>query len=122
MRPASRRMWWTLSWRVIRATVFGLFRATVELAGTDGSKLDAVPRVVDVRGALSIVDAPGVASATRRSRSPSTQQSTRAIQAGIGACSVIRCGHAGRAGAWAERAVANGVVASCSSAGQNRRS
>jgi LDH2 family malate/lactate/ureidoglycolate dehydrogenase len=81
-----------------------------ELAGTDGNKLDAEPRLVDVRGALSVVDAAGglgyaalevaVDSAT-----------TSALAAGIGACSVIRCGHAGRAGAWAELAVAKGAVA-----------
>jgi LDH2 family malate/lactate/ureidoglycolate dehydrogenase len=81
-----------------------------ELAGTEGCRLDAEPRVVDVRGALSVVDAAGglgyaalevaVDSAT-----------TSALAAGIGACSVIRCGHAGRAGAWAERAVAKGAAA-----------
>ena len=81
-----------------------------EAAGTDGVRLDAEPRVVDVRGALSVVDAAGglgypaleiaVDSATRS-----------ALETGVGACSVIQCGHAGRAGAWAEQAVAKGAVA-----------
>ena len=34
----------------------------------------------------------------------------RALEFGIGACSVVRCGHAGRAGAWVERAVGRGAV------------
>ena len=33
-----------------------------------------------------------------------------ALELGIGACSVVRCGHAGRAGAWVERAVGHGTV------------
>ena len=80
-----------------------------EFAGSDGYKLDAVPRIVDVRSALSVVDAAGglgysalgvaVDLAARSAR-----------EFGIAACSVIRCGHAGRAGSWAERAVTHGCV------------
>ena len=81
-----------------------------ELAGTDGSKLDIEPRVVDVRGALSIVDAGGGIGYPALEVAVDAA-ATSAIQAGIGACSVIRCGHAGRAGAWAERATAKGVAA-----------
>jgi LDH2 family malate/lactate/ureidoglycolate dehydrogenase len=80
-----------------------------EVAGTDGVKLDVVPRIADERGSLAVIDAAGglgyealelaVDSAARIAR-----------EVGIGASSVIRCGHAGRAGAWAERAVAQGTV------------
>lgn len=80
-----------------------------ELAGTDGHKLDAVPRIVDVRGALSVVDAAGgLGYAALELAVDSAARAAREV--GIGACSVLRCGHAGRAGAWAERAVADGAV------------
>ena len=80
-----------------------------ELAGTDGHKLDAVPRIVDVRGALSVVDAAGGLGYTALELAVDSA-ARAAREVGIGACSVLRCGHAGRAGAWAERAVADGAV------------
>ena len=79
-------------------------------AGADGVKLDAVPCVVDVRGALSVVDAAGGLGYLALEAAVDVA-TTSALRTGISACSVIRCGHAGRAGAWAERAVARGVVA-----------
>lgn len=81
-----------------------------ELAGTAGHVLDAVPRVVDVRGALSVVDAAGGLGYAALEMAVDSAATT-ALELGIGACSVLRCGHAGRAGAWAERAVGQGAVA-----------
>jgi LDH2 family malate/lactate/ureidoglycolate dehydrogenase len=81
-----------------------------ELAGTDGSKLDAEPHVVNARGALSVVDAGGGIGYPALEVAVDAA-ATSALRGGVGACSVIRCGHAGRAGAWAERAVEKGVVA-----------
>jgi uncharacterized oxidoreductase len=81
-----------------------------ELAGTEGHKLDALPRVVDVRGALSVVDAAGGLGYPALELAVDAAVGT-ALEIGIGACSVIRCGHAGRAGAWVERAVDQGAVA-----------
>lgn len=80
-----------------------------ELAGSDGHKLDAVPHVIERRGALSVVDAGGgLGYEALEACVDSAAASAREF--GIGACSVVRCGHAGRAGAWAERAVAAGAV------------
>ena len=81
-----------------------------ELAGTDGHRLDAVPRVVEVRDALSVVDAAGGLGYPALELAVDAAVAT-ALEVGIGACSVIRCGHAGRAGAWVERAVDQGAVA-----------
>lgn len=81
-----------------------------ELAGTDGYRLDAVPMVVEVRDALSVVDAAGGLGYPALELAVDTAAAT-AREVGVGACSVIRCGHAGRAGAWAERAVARGTAA-----------
>ncbi len=81
-----------------------------ELAGTDGHRLDAVPRVAETRGALTVVDAAGGLGYPALELAVDAATAT-ALEAGIGACSVVRCGHAGRAGAWAERAVAQGAVA-----------
>lgn len=81
-----------------------------ELAGTPGHRLDAVPSVIEARGALSVVDAAGgLGYAALEVAVDSAVASALAV--GIGACSVIRCGHAGRAGAWVERAVGRGAVA-----------
>jgi len=80
-----------------------------ERAGTPGHKLDALPAIVDGRGALTVVDAAsGLGYLALEVAVDAAVGSARV--AGIGACSVIRCGHAGRAGAWAERAVAQGAV------------
>jgi LDH2 family malate/lactate/ureidoglycolate dehydrogenase len=80
-----------------------------EIAGTDGSKLDAVPQIVAASGSLTVIDAAsGLGYAALELAVDSAASTAREV--GIGACSVIRCGHAGRAGAWAERAVANGAV------------
>lgn len=81
-----------------------------ELAGSDGYKLGAVPRVVDVRGALSVVDAGGGLGFMALEVAVDSAAKS-ALEFGVAACSVVRCGHAGRAGAWAERAVTNGCVA-----------
>lgn len=80
-----------------------------ELAGTPGHKLDAAPAIIDVRGALTVVDAAGgLGYPALEIAVDSAAESARAL--GIAACSVIRCGHAGRAGAWVERAVGRGAV------------
>ena len=80
-----------------------------EFAGTPGHKLDAVPAIIDVRGALTVVDAAGgLGYPALEVAVDAAAASARAV--GIGACSVIRCGHAGRAGAWVERAVGRGAV------------
>ncbi len=81
-----------------------------ELAGTDGHRLDAVPRVVDAHGALAVVDAAGGLGYPALEIAVDAAIET-ALDVGIGACSVVRCGHAGRAGAWVERAVDRGTVA-----------
>ena len=80
-----------------------------ELAGTPGHRLDAVPRVVEARGALSVVDAAGGLGYPALEVAVDAAAAS-ALAVGIGACSVVRCGHAGRAGAWAERAVGHGAV------------
>ena len=81
-----------------------------ELAGTDGGRLDAIPRVAEVRETLSVVDADGGLGYPALELAVDAAVAT-ALEVGIGACSVIRCGHAGRAGAWVERAVDRGAVA-----------
>ena len=81
-----------------------------ELAGTDGHRLDAVPMALEARGALSVVDAAGGLGYPALELAVDAAATT-ALDTGIGACSVIRCGHAGRAGAWVERAVARGAAA-----------
>lgn len=80
-----------------------------ELAGTPGHKLDAVPEVVEVRGALTVVDAAGGLGYQALEVAIDAAVAT-AHAVGIGACAVVRCGHAGRAGAWAERVVERGAV------------
>jgi len=81
-----------------------------ELAGTDGHRLDAVPSLDDSRGALSVVDAAGGLGYAALEMAVDAATAT-ALEVGIGACSVIRCGHAGRAGAWVERAAGRGAAA-----------
>jgi LDH2 family malate/lactate/ureidoglycolate dehydrogenase len=81
-----------------------------ELAGTPGHRLDAVPAVSRTEGALSVVDAAGGLGYPALEVAVDAAAAS-ALALGIGACSVIRCGHAGRAGAWAERAVRQGAVA-----------
>ena len=65
---------------------------------------------MDARGALSVIDAEGGLGYAALEMAVDAAATT-AREVGIGACSVIRCGHAGRAGAWVERAVENGTVA-----------
>jgi len=80
-----------------------------ELAGTPGHKLDATPTIIDVRGALTVVDAAGgLGYPALEIAVDAAAERARAL--GIAACSVIRCGHAGRAGGWVERAVGLGAV------------
>lgn len=81
-----------------------------ELAGTEGHRLDAVPHLAVAHGALSVVDAAGGLGYPALELAVDAAAAT-AFEVGIGACSVVRCGHAGRAGAWVERAVAQGAVA-----------
>ena len=78
-------------------------------SGTPGSRLDVAPAVVETRGATSIVDAAGgLGYPALELAVDAAAESAR--QFGIGACAVIECGHAGRAGAWVERAAGHGAV------------
>ena len=78
-------------------------------AGAPGNDLTAVPRVVSQTSALTTVDAeqglghPALALAVDAA-------AAGAASLGIAAAAVVRCGHAGRAGAWAERGARQGCV------------
>jgi uncharacterized oxidoreductase len=77
---------------------------------TDGTyDASAEPSVIECDGAVTTIDAmggfgyPALELAVDRAASS-------AAQTGIGAAFVVRCGHAGRAGAWAERGVTKGTA------------
>src|SRR5439155_25193604 len=78
-------------------------------AGTDGNKLDVQP-TVERTGTVSVVDARGGLGYPALAKAVDLA-SDSARTAGVGVGSVIRCGHAGRAGAWAERAAERGAAA-----------
>jgi len=78
-------------------------------AGADGNKLDVEPTTVEVTGALSVVDAHGGLGYPALELAVDLAAGS-ARTAGVGGCAVIRCGHAGRAGAWAERAAEQGAA------------
>ena len=80
-----------------------------EGAGRDGLKLDAAPRIARARGSLVVIDAAGGLGYEALELAVDSAVET-ARDVGVGVSSVIQCGHAGRAGAWAERAVAGGAV------------
>ncbi len=78
-------------------------------AGSDGCRLDKEPELVARPGALSLVDAHGGLGYRALELAVDAAAAT-ARDSGIGACAVVRCGHAGRAGGWAERGVEQGMV------------
>lgn len=80
-----------------------------EHAGTDGCLLDSEPQLIERQSALSLVDAHGGLGYRALELAVDTA-ATAALEDGLGACAVVRCGHAGRAGAWAERGVEHGAV------------
>jgi LDH2 family malate/lactate/ureidoglycolate dehydrogenase len=78
-------------------------------AGEPGNDLAAVPRVVRQTPALTTIDAEqGLGHAALALAVDAAASAAAAL--GIAAASVIRCGHAGRAGAWAERGARQGCV------------
>jgi LDH2 family malate/lactate/ureidoglycolate dehydrogenase len=80
-----------------------------EQSGSPGTRLDATPVLVETRGATSVVDAAGGLGYPALELAVDTAAES-ALEFGVGACSVIRCGHAGRAGAWVERASERGAA------------
>ena len=78
-------------------------------AGSPGNDLTVWPEIVDQTQSLTTVDAhaglghPALALAVDNA-------AAGAREAGIAAAAVIRCGHAGRAGAWVERGAAQDCV------------
>lgn len=80
-----------------------------ERAGADGCRLDAEPEVIEQPRGLSLVDAHGGLGYRALELAVDAAAAT-ARDSGLGACGVIRCGHAGRAGGWVERGVEQGMV------------
>lgn len=80
-----------------------------ELATAGQCRLDAEPEVAEVRPGIASVEGgrglghPALAVAV-------DWAAARALELGVGACGVVQSGHAGRAGAWVERGVAQGCV------------
>ena len=78
-------------------------------AGAPGNDLTVTPEIIAQTPVLTTVDAreglghPALAAAVDAA-------ATAAHQAGIAAAAVVRCGHAGRAGAWVERGAIQGCV------------
>jgi LDH2 family malate/lactate/ureidoglycolate dehydrogenase len=78
-------------------------------AGEPGTDLTATPHVVSATAALTSIDAgQGLGHPALALAVDAAAAGARAN--GIAAAAVVRCGHAGRAGAWAERAVAQRCV------------
>jgi LDH2 family malate/lactate/ureidoglycolate dehydrogenase len=78
-------------------------------AGEPGNDLTAVPRIVRRTPSLTTIDAEQGLGHPALALAVDAAAATAASQ-GIAAASVIRCGHAGRAGAWAERGAELGCV------------
>jgi LDH2 family malate/lactate/ureidoglycolate dehydrogenase len=78
-------------------------------AGQPGCDLTVSPAVVARRGAVTHIDGRcGLGHPALRLAVDCALEAARAH--GVGAAGVIRCGHAGRAGAWVERGTAAGAV------------
>jgi len=78
-------------------------------AGRPGFDLRAMPRVVARRPALATIDAAGGLGYLALAAAVDIAAAA-AREHGIAASAVLRCGHAGRAGAWAERGTRQGCV------------
>jgi LDH2 family malate/lactate/ureidoglycolate dehydrogenase len=78
-------------------------------SGQPGFDLSATPAVLARRGALTSIDGcSGLGHPALRLAVDCAASSAREL--GVAAASVVRCGHAGRAGAWAERGTAAGAI------------
>ena len=102
--------------RVVEAELAGhpshglrLISGYCDRAGSDGCVLDCEPELIERPSQLALVDAHG-GLGYRALELAVDAAATTALEHGLGACAVVRCGHAGRAGAWAERGVEHGVV------------
>ena len=78
-------------------------------AGTPGFRLDVEPNFYYKSAGRGVVDArEGLGY---RAMEIAVDETARAaLSSGIAMCAVIRCGHAGRAGAWVERGLSNGCI------------
>lgn len=105
-----------VSWHAIEAEFaghpsHGLRLIPVYCAGSEdpGVDLAAEPRVVSHNGALTTIDAGrGLGHLAMAMAVDCAAASARAH--GVGAAGVVQCGHAGRAGAWAERGAEHGCA------------
>lgn len=89
----------------------GLRLIPLYCAGSGGPGIDlaAEPRVVSRNGAVTTIDAGrGLGHLAMAMAVDCAAASAR--EHGVGAAGVVQCGHAGRAGAWAERGVGHGCA------------
>jgi len=78
-------------------------------SGAPGADLAAEPRVVSRAGAVTTIDAGGGLGHLAMAMAVDCAAAS-AGEYGVGAAGVVRCGHAGRAGAWTERGAARGCT------------